>query len=87
MMPARKSASMLICLPGMASKVNRAETSATRSAPLVITMNWTSVMIRKITAPTTKLPLTTNMPNERMTSPASAFSRINRVAEMSSDSR
>ena len=56
MMPARMSASMLICLPGMASRVKRAATSATRSAPLVMTMNCTSVMIRKITAPTTKLP-------------------------------
>ena len=63
---------MLICLPGMASSVNRAATSATRSAPLVMTMNCTRVMIRKMTAPTTKLPCTTNLPNARMTSPASA---------------
>ena len=87
MMPARKSASMLICCPGIASSVKRADTSATRSAPLVITMNCTSVMIRKITAPTTKFPLTTNMPKARITSPASAFSRISRVADISSDKR
>ena len=37
--PARRSASMLICLPGMASRVNRAATSATRSAPLATTRN------------------------------------------------
>ncbi len=30
---------MLICLPGMASSVKRALTSATRSAPLVTTRN------------------------------------------------
>jgi hypothetical protein len=50
-------------------------------------MNWTSVMIRKITAPTTKLPPTTNSPNERMTSPASACKSINRVAEISRERR
>ena len=31
---------MAICLPGIASSVNRAATSATRPAPFVITMNW-----------------------------------------------
>ena len=36
MVPARMSASMHICLPGMASSEKRAATSATRSAPLVI---------------------------------------------------
>ena len=39
MIPAFKSASILICLPGIASKVKRAATSATRSEPLVITTN------------------------------------------------
>jgi flagellar biosynthesis protein FlhA len=37
--PAFKSASMDNCLPGMASSVNRAETSATRPAPLLMTTN------------------------------------------------
>ena len=50
--PARRSASMAICLPGMASRVKRAATSATRSAPLVMTINCTRVMIKKITPPT-----------------------------------
>ena len=50
------SASIDICLPGIASRVKRAATSETRSAPLEITTNWTMVMMRKMTAPTTKLP-------------------------------
>ena len=40
---------MLICLPGIASSVKRAPTSATRSEPFAITMNCTIVMIRKTT--------------------------------------
>ena len=39
MWPARSSASIDICLPGMASRVKRAPTSATRSEPLEMTMN------------------------------------------------
>ena len=35
----------------MASRVNRAPTSATRSAPFVTTTNWITTRIRKITAP------------------------------------
>ncbi|MNU10016.1 hypothetical protein D3C72_2569340 [compost metagenome] len=53
---------MLICLPGMASREKRALTSATRSEPLVITRNWTMVMMRKMTIPTTRLPPTTKLP-------------------------
>ena len=37
--PALKSASIVICLPGIASSAKRAETSAIRSAPFVITIN------------------------------------------------
>ena len=37
--PLLRSASMAICFPGMASRVNLAATSATRSEPFVITMN------------------------------------------------
>ena len=87
MAPARSSASMAICLPGMASSVKRAATSATRSAPLAMTMNWMIVRIRNTTAPTTKLPRTTNLPKEWMTSPASACSRMRRVDETLSASR
>ena len=54
--PALKSASIVICLPGIASKANLADTSAIRSAPFVITINCTIVMIKNITTPTTMLP-------------------------------
>ena len=69
MCPARSSASIDICLPGIASSVKRAATSATRSEPFAMTMNWTIVRIRNTTAPTTRLPATTKLPNARMTSP------------------
>ena len=52
-MPAFKSASMAICLPGMASKVNRAFTSETRPAPLVTTMKLMIIKIAKMMKPTT----------------------------------
>ena len=61
--PARMSASIDICLPGIASRVKRAATSETRSAPFAMTTNWTIVMMRKMTAPTMKLPPTTKLPN------------------------
>ena len=77
--PALKSASIVICLPGIASKANLAETSAIRSAPFVITMNCTTVIIKKITPPTTMLPPVTNVPNAWITSPASPFAKIKRV--------
>ncbi len=78
---------MDICLPGMASSVNRAATSATRSEPFEMTMNWIIVRMRKITAPTTRLPATTKLPKARITSPPSARSKMSRVAETSSASR
>ena len=52
----QRNEQIAICLPGMASRVKRAPTSATRSAPLAMTRNWTMVRMRKTTAPTTKLP-------------------------------
>ena len=67
------------CLPGIASNVKRAATSAIRPAPLVITVKLITVRIRKITIPTTKLPLTTNSPNASIRSPASASDKIRRV--------
>ena len=66
----------------MASSVKRAPTSATRPAPFVITTNWITIRIRKITRPTTTLPPTTNSPNAVTTWPASPSSRIRRVTEM-----
>ena len=87
MTPALRSASIAICLPGMASRVKRAATSATRPAPLVITTNWITTRIRKTMRPTTTLPPTTKLPNAEMTSPASPCSRIRRVPEMFRPSR
>ena len=80
--PVFRSASIAICLPGMASRVKRAATSATRPAPLVITVSWITIRIRKITRPTTTLPPTTKLPNAFTTWPASPCSRISRVTEM-----
>ena len=60
MMPALRFESMAICLPGMASRVNRAATSLMRPAPLVMTMNCTITMMRKITTPTKRLSPATN---------------------------
>ena len=87
MSPEFRSASMAICLPGIASRVKRAATSATRPAPAVMTTNCTMTRIRKITRPTTRLPPTTTCPNASMTLPASPSVRIRRVEEMFSDSR
>ena len=50
--PAFKSASIDICLPGIASKVKRAFTSDTRPAPLVTTMKLMIIRIEKIMKPT-----------------------------------
>ena len=86
-MPARRSASMLICLPGSASSVNRAPTSATRSEPLAMTMNWTIVMMMNTTKPTTMLPPTTRLPKASITWPASAVSRMTLVDAMFSARR
>ena len=60
---------MAICLPGMASRLNLAATSATRSAPFVITMNCISTMMRKMIKPTTTFPLSTKSPKALMTWP------------------
>jgi hypothetical protein len=70
MSPEFRSASMAICLPGIASRVNRAPTSATRPAPLVITTNWMSTRIMKTTRPTTSEPPITKVPKVSMTLPA-----------------
>ncbi len=44
---------MAICLPGMASKVKRAATSAMRPAPLVMTMKLITTRMKNTTMPTT----------------------------------
>ncbi len=84
---ARRSLSMDICLPGNASRVKRAATSATRSEPLVMTRKLTTVRIRKITRPTARLPPTTKLPNASTICPASPWSRINRVVATESARR
>jgi hypothetical protein len=47
MRPADRSASIAICLPGMASRVKRAATSAMRPEPLVMTMKFTITRMTK----------------------------------------
>jgi hypothetical protein len=79
--PERTPASIDICLPGIASRVKRAPTSATRSEPFATTRNCTRVMTRKMTVPTTTSPCTTNSPKAFTISPASAFARMPRVVE------
>ena len=44
---------MLICCPGMLSRVKRAATSETRCAPLVTTTYWTTIRMRKTIRPMT----------------------------------
>ena len=68
--PALRSASIAICLPGMASKVKRALTSEMRPEPLVTTTKLMMVRMMNTTTPTAKLPPTTNSPNDWMTWPA-----------------
>ncbi len=70
---------MAICLPGMASRVKRAATSATRPAPLVMTTNWMTMIIRNTTSPTTTDPPMTKWPNAATTLPPLACSSTWRV--------
>ncbi len=61
---------MAICLPGMASRVKRAATSAIRPEPFVMTTKFTITRIEKTITPITKLPCMTKLPNASMTLPA-----------------
>ena len=72
MRPADRSASIAICLPGMASRVKRALTSAMRPEPLVITTKFTITRIAKTMMPMTKLPCIIRLPNASMTWPAAS---------------
>ena len=79
---------MAICLPGMASRVNRAATSETRSAPLVTTIICTSTIIRKMMKPRTIFPWVIMLPKDWMTAPAlPLLPRICRVVEIFSPNR
>src|SRR3954469_25309424 len=90
--PADRSASIAICLPGMASRVKRAPTSAIRVAPFVITTKFTVTRIAKMIRPMTKSPPMTNFEKPATTWPA-AFSpspprdRMRRVVATLSASR
>ena len=55
-MPALRSASIAICLPGRLSRWKRAETSATRPAPSLTTTWFTSRRMAKTIMPTTMSP-------------------------------
>ncbi len=82
--PAERSASIAICLPGIASNEKRAATSAMRPEPLVITTKFTITRIANTIIPITKLPLVTKFPNASITWPAAAgpvwpFASISRV--------
>ena len=74
--PVFKSASIAICLPGIASSVNLAVTSDTRSEPLLITTNCTITRIINIIIPITRLPPPTNCPKVSTTLPAYPVRRI-----------
>ena len=87
MSPAERSASIAICLPGMASRVKRAATSAIRPEPLVITTKFTITRMMNTMMPMTKLPCITKLPKASMMSPAASVpddpcDRIRRVEAM-----
>jgi hypothetical protein len=65
--PDDRSASIAICLPGIASRVNRAATSAIRPEPLVMTTKFTITRIAKTIRPMTKLPPMISFPNAWIT--------------------
>ena len=80
--PVFRSASIAICLPGIASRVNLAVTSDTRSEPLLMTMNWIRIRIMKIITPMTRSPPPTNSPKVSTTLPASPSRKIRRVEDV-----
>ena len=91
-MPADRSASIAICLPGMASRWKRAATSAMRPEPLVMTTKFTITRMANTMMPMTKLPPITKLPKAWMTWPAAPVpswpcDRISRVDARLSDNR
>ena len=90
--PAERSASIAICLPGMASRWKRAATSAMRPEPLVMTTKFTITRIVKTMMPMTKLPPITKLPKAWITWPAASVpscprARMSRVEARLSASR
>ena len=86
MIPAFKSASILICLPGMASSVNLAATSATLSAPFVITQKLYYHNNHKYNKSNQRIPLNYKISERLMTFPAYPFIKISLVDDMLSES-
>ena len=70
--PDERSASIAICLPGIASRVNLAATSAIRVDPFVITMKFTITRIPNTIIPMTKFPPMTKPPKASITFPAAS---------------
>ena len=90
--PAERSASIAICLPGIASRWKRAATSAMRPEPLVMTTKFTITRMVNTMMPMTKLPPITKLPNASMTWPAASVpswpcARMRRVEARLSASR
>ena len=67
MLPADSSLSIAICLPGMASRLNRAATSAMRPEPLVMTMKFTTRRMANRIRPITTSPPIRKPPNAATT--------------------
>ena len=83
---------MAICLPGIASSENRAETSAMRVEPFEITTKLMITRIANTMMPITKLPEAMNRENPSITPPAARVpvwpsDRISRVDATLSESR
>ena len=92
MRPAFISASMAICLPGMASRLKRAATSAIRPEPLVMTMKFTTRRMAKRIRPMTTSPPMRKPPKAATTWPAASgpslpWLRMRRVVATLSESR
>ena len=82
--PVDRSASIAICLPGMASKLKRAATSAMRPAPRVMTTKLTITRMPNTINPMTTLLPMMKPPKASMTRPAASvpscpLARMSRV--------
>lgn len=83
---------MANCLPGSESSAKRAETSAIRPEPFVMTMKFTTEITPKTVSPTSSEPPATNSAKPLMTWPAAVGPfwpcvRIRRVEDTFSDRR
>ncbi|SGA33832.1 Uncharacterised protein [Chlamydia abortus] len=77
--PDTRSASSDICLPGRASKINLARTSATLSDPLAMTRKFTKKNRQQAAIPAPKLPKEKKFPKEKIIGDAQPEDKINRV--------